>query len=235
MFNAQPRIDILPVVDGRSCYVIDDALADPDALVAHAMRERDNFRAAPFNAYPGVELRMPDGFTAQLDDLLRSQLRRHFDVRRTLRRHSRLSMVTLQAASLQPAQWLCHRDRMSTTPDQRIIASMLYLFQDPALGGTSFYAPRMPREATEQLMRDAVTQDGDTFAAARGVAAGYMTASNGYFDKVLSVDARYNRLICYDGDLFHSGDIHHPDRLSDDPRSGRLSLNGFMTCSRSAR
>jgi hypothetical protein len=51
---------------------------------------------------------------------------------------------------------------------------------------------------------------------------------------VLAVPAKWNRLIFYDGDVFHTSDIREAGKLSDDPDSGRLTLNGFFTCSRRA-
>jgi hypothetical protein len=60
-----------------------------------------------------------------------------------------------------------------------------------------------------------------------------MTASNAFFEKVATVPARWNRMIFYTGTIFHSGEIVHPQLLSDDPRTGRLTLNGFFTCRRS--
>jgi hypothetical protein len=39
-------------------------------------------------------------------------------------------------------------------------------------------------------------------------------------------------LIFYSGTVFHSGHITAPERLCDDPRRGRLTLNGFFTCRR---
>jgi len=49
------------------------------------------------------------------------------------------------------------------------------------------------------------------------------------------IDAKWNRLIFYDGAMLHSGDIRLPERLSADPRRGRLTLNGFFTSRRHAR
>jgi hypothetical protein len=69
------------------------------------------------------------------------------------------------------------------------------------------------------------------FSARHGLQPGYMTASNQWFEKIASVPARWNRLIFYSGMVFHSGDIA-PERLCDDPRTGRLTLNGFFTCRR---
>jgi hypothetical protein len=46
--------------------------------------------------------------------------------------------------------------------------------------------------------------------------------------------AAWNRMIFYDGGLFHSADISQPSLNSADPRTGRLTLNGFFTCRRNA-
>jgi hypothetical protein len=48
------------------------------------------------------------------------------------------------------------------------------------------------------------------------------------------VPAKWNRLIFYDGGMLHSGDIRKPERMSPDPRVGRLTLNGFFTSRRRA-
>ncbi|HEU0307204.1 MAG TPA: DUF6445 family protein, partial [Lysobacter sp.] len=69
-------------------------------------------------------------------------------------------------------------------------------------------------------------------AARHGVQPGYMTASNARFEKLLAVKPRWNRLIFYSGMVFHTADITQPERLGADPRTGRLTLNGFFTCRR---
>jgi hypothetical protein len=40
--------------------------------------------------------------------------------------------------------------------------------------------------------------------------------------------------VFYDGGQFHSSHITRPEMLSDDPAHGRLTLNGFFVCKRSA-
>ena len=59
-----------------------------------------------------------------------------------------------------------------------------------------------------------------------------MTASNAYFERIATVPAAWNRLIFYDGGLFHSAHIEQPALLASDPTRGRLTLNGFFTCRR---
>ncbi len=69
----------------------------------------------------------------------------------------RLSMVTTPPSQLDPCQWQCHRDRVSTDPATLYVASVLYLFRDPALGGTSFYVPRQSAGATDRIQYDSQT------------------------------------------------------------------------------
>ena len=71
------------------------------------------------------------------------------------------------------------------------------------------------------------------FHAETGIARGYMCGSNAWFERVLSVEPRWNRMIVYPGTVLHSGDIASPRLLSDDPRQGRLTINGFFACTRS--
>jgi hypothetical protein len=234
VFNPNPKIDAVPIVGGQVCYVIDDALREPDRWVEYSQTHRDAFSMAPFNAYPGLEFHLPASMSAQLDDFFRLHIRRLMRARRTLQMYSRLSLVTLQPNELMPIQWLCHRDRMGVPPDQCVAASVLYLFKDESLGGTSFFMPKRDSEETEGLMRSAASALPDAFAAEIGIRPGYLIESNAYFERVCTVHARWNRMIFYDGSLFHSPDIREPQKLNPDPTIGRLTMNGFYTCSRVA-
>ncbi len=232
MFNPNPHIEIVPIAGRHVCYVIDDALRDPDALVEFAARHLDAFEETEFNAYPGPELRMPEAFSAQLDAFFTAHLRKAFGVRRTERMYSRLAITATPPETLRPAQSICHVDRLSVEPQHRIAASVLYLFRDERLGGTSFYAPKHPPQVLMPLIQDSGQLDAAAFKSRYGIDTGYMLESNEWFEKIVTVPARYNRIIFYEGTLFHSGEIAHPELLSRDPRNGRLSLNGFFTCRR---
>jgi hypothetical protein len=83
-----------------------------------------------------------------------------------------------------------------------------------------------------QLMDEAAVLPAAEFGARHGLHPAYMTASNAWFEKIAVVPPRWNRLIFYSGTVFHSGHITAPERLCDDPRRGRLTLNGFFTCRR---
>lgn len=232
MFNPNPRIQVLPIAGRHACYVIDDALREPQRWVDYAAAHFGEFQDSPHNAYPGPELRMPDNVSAPLDQFFATHLRGLLGARRTLRMYSRLSLATRAPEQLEPRQSLCHVDRLEVEPGQCLAASVLYLFGDTALGGTSFYVPKRPLPEIARLVHDSATLPADAFAAQYGLRGGYMTASNHWFEKVLTVPARWNRLIFYDGGVFHCGEIAAPDKLVADPRNGRLTLNGFFVCRR---
>lgn len=232
-FNPKPRIDRVELIAGQACLVIDEALLEPERLVAFAVSQQSQFRAGTFNAYyPGILLPTPGEITAALHGFFIEHIRERFHARRMLRMHSRLALTTLPAAELRPYQCICHSDNVELPAEHSIQASVLYLFRNPDLGGTGFYEPRRPREEIRQLYRDAGQLTAADFSARYGIAPGYQCTSNDYFHRVGGVDAKWNRLIFYDGGMPHSADIAAPEKLDADPRRGRLTLNGFFTSRR---
>ncbi|MFT3790991.1 MAG: DUF6445 family protein [Rudaea sp.] len=235
MFNPRPQIERVRLLNDRFCYVIDDALVDPDALVRLAAANRAAFSPVNFSAYPGNYLEMPAAIATRLDAFFVEHLRREFDARRTLEVRCRLSMVTLPPSALRPFQTICHADGQHLDPRRHSIqASVLYLFEDESLGGTSFYEPARSAEETALLFRDANTLEAAAFTQKYGIAQDYLRASNDCFTQVGRVAAKWNRIVFYDGSMLHSGDIFAPEKLSDDPRAGRLTLNGFFASRRNA-
>lgn len=230
MFNPDARLHELPLHDGDVCVVMDDALAEPARLVELACRYREDFREVGYNAYPGRQLPLPEAFTAQLTAQFDRAARNRLGGRRTLHAHSRLALVTTAPDQLAPAQRLPHRDRLQGSGVGLIAASVLYLFEDETLGGTAFYRPRRPAAEIDALLADAQRLAPAEFDARHGVPPAYVDAGNAWFERTAVVAPRYNRLIFYRGDLFHSGQIPSPERLSADPARGRLSLNGFFGC-----
>lgn len=232
-FNPEPKLSVVPLLQGQSCIVIDDVLANPQGLVAWAQEQ--TFEPPSGYPYPGLVLDAPVPMAERMTDHFNQHVRRHVGARRTLDLTLRLSLVTVPPAQLEPRQWQCHRDRVAGEGSPILFAaSVLYLFHDAALGGTSFYVPRQSSAATDQMLADSQMLDAHTFSTRYGVAQGYMMGTNTYFERIAQVPAAWNRAIYYDGGLFHSADIDRPDLLSADAAKGRLTLNGFFTCTRTA-
>ena len=233
-FNPNPQVVRVPLATGQSVFVVDDVLDHPERLLALAQAVKHEFVQVPGNAFPGYQLRMDDEFSAQLDAFFRLHIRGLLDSRRSLQMVSRLSRVTLPPSQLDARQRICHRDSAGVDPRHTISASVLYLFDDPALGGTVFFAPAGNAQDTEKLVHDASVLDKDVFAKKYGWPASYMAYSNMYFKVIGRVPAKRNRIIFYDGNIFHSSDISRPEKLNAPDGVGRLTVNGFFTCTRKA-
>jgi hypothetical protein len=231
-FNPKPRVHVADIGLGHRCVVVDDALANPEGLRAWAAAQ--GFVPPLGYPYPGHVADVPPETTARLLDCFSQHARARLGVRRALDAVLRLSLIDTPVAELAPVQWQCHRDRLPEQGSELLFAaSVLYLFHDPALGGTSFYAPRQSIAATEQLVADSQHLAPNEFSARYGLQPAYMAGSNAYFEQTAQVTAAWNRLIFYDGSQFHSADVN-PERLIADPMQGRLTLNSFITCRRSS-
>lgn len=227
MFNPRPTVRYVPITGGHTCAVVDDFLLDPQRLIAHAVAQRDQFAIDSSNFYPGPELGLPKEFAFALDEFFMLHVRRSLGARRTVSVSGRLSLATLTGNALSGLQRLCHRDAAAFPPGEGLAASVAYLFDAPSMGGTSFYVPKHSLEETAALLRRVA--DGDV-----EIAPGYMTASNEWFEQVATVPAKFNRVIFYNGTVFHAAQIERPQLLTGDPATGRLTLNGFFRYRRNA-
>ncbi|MBL8519757.1 MAG: hypothetical protein JNK75_03715 [Betaproteobacteria bacterium] len=233
-FNLDARVTVQEVAPGREVLVFDDALQDPDALVRLACAQQHDLQPSPHNAYPGIMFPLDATLRDRTTDFFSSMARSRLGARRVLHANVRLAMVTTPPAQLQARQTIPHRDSQSLDASQTIIASVLYLFRDASLGGTSFYRAQQGDLDTRRLIHDSSTLGAAEFAARTGIPTAYFQGSNAWFEHLATIPARWNRLIFYDGGEFHCGSIDAPEQLSGDPAQGRLTLNGFFTCSRRA-
>jgi hypothetical protein len=231
MFQGAPRVSIQHVRDETPCVIVDDALLDPQAVVEVAIAHRNAFSRPVGNAYPGLELPLPDSVVQQFAEQFEQHAAFTLQVEQVLQASGRLSLATLRADQLSAIQRVCHRDRLFTSPGQRAIAGVLYLFHDERLGGTSFFRPRGTPAETELLMRDLSRNDVESLKHLDSQNPGYLTRSTPHFELTATVSPKWNRMIWYDGSEFHGSHIEDPDLLSTDPSSGRLTLNLFLLCS----
>jgi hypothetical protein len=234
MFNIQssPNRVLLPSLD--SVLLIDDFLLDPDSFIDYAVRLESNFKKPIGNGFPGIELPLPNSCTMQFADRFRTTLRGYFGVRRVLSCFSRLSILSCQPSSLTPLQRVCHRDRYSISENEIAIAAVLYLFTNVELGGTAFYKSKLGPIQTETLMYQLSKSSNQECDALLGRPAEYLSESNLLFEKLLSIQPKFNRIIFYNGNIFHTSDILNPNLISSSPTSGRLTLNLFLICSKSS-
>ena len=231
-FHPEPRVRVVPLPHGGHCVVVDNALANPEGVRQWAASQA--FRPSTHFPYPGLVLDAPKVLGERMADFFAKHARAPLGGRRTLHQEARLSLLNTPPEALDPMLWLCHRDIVLVDRSLLCAASVLYLFHDPALGGTSFYRPLRDSQEIDRVLEDSFKLDGPTFSARHGVEPGYMKGDNAYFARVAKVLAVWNRAIFYDGSRFHSPDVDQPTLLSSDALRGRLTLNGFFTCKRQA-
>jgi Family of unknown function (DUF6445) len=228
LLNPDPRVSLVPIFDGHQCVVIDDFMLEPEELVEFAARNHAFFAEQPGNYYPGPELPLGGALAARIHDCFLLHARAPLKVRRVASMSSRLSLVTRRPDQVLPGQRLPHRDTVGLPEGHGMAAMVLYLFRDERLGGTSFFKPRVPMPEITALLHELRRQERAGEAPGTEVPATFAIGSTRYFEKVLTIPPRYNRAIFYDGGLFHSGDLHAPELMVNDPRQGRLTANAFF-------
>ncbi|WP_082568046.1 DUF6445 family protein [Pelomonas sp. Root1217] len=227
--NPNARLETVQLSNGAAVYVIDDFAQDPDALVAFAQAQAGQFQAPAGHPYPGPQLALPDGVAGPLGAFFDQHLRPRLGAGPGVGMFGRFSRVVQDAATLDPRQRICHRDDSAIEPGEVISASVLYLFKDEQLGGTVFFRSLMSDVETRQFMRDSNMLNGSAFSDKYGIAPGYMTESNRYFEVIGRVPAKWNRAIFYSGSIFHTGDINWPAaKAGYQTGMGRLTINAFF-------
>jgi glycine/D-amino acid oxidase-like deaminating enzyme len=230
--NPQAPLDTLTLDDGSQVLVIDDFVQDPDALAALAASVAHQFQAVPGHPYPGPQLDLPDSMAAELADFFDRQIRERLGAGAPLGMYARFARVLQDAATLDARQRICHRDDSGLQPGEMMAASVHYLFRDEQLGGTVFFRSLMSEADTRRFRQDANTLDPAAFGDKYGIAPGYMTGSNRYFEVIGRLPARWNRAVFYDGGILHSGDIRAP-AAAYRSGAGRLTINAFFKSRRS--
>jgi hypothetical protein len=230
-----PRVETRQIA-GRRVFVVDDVYRHPDQVRHFALGLDLDLKAG---MYPGRLASVP-GDTAPLLGLVNGLMA---DSGRSLAIHphyrGRLTFAVLSQPGgvLHPLQRQPHFDGFCD------FAAVLYLSRpEDCQGGTSFwrhrrsgleYAPQKddPRSAAllepfaardewhliSKMMKDGLAE----------VGPGYITKSNGCWERIDVVEMRCNRLVMYDGRLFHSVHVPRPD-WQPDPDRPRLTQNLYL-------
>jgi hypothetical protein len=161
------------------------------------------------------------GIVSALMDLMRST----FDLPDELIiTDSTFSLVATPPESLVPFQRVPHYDSV----DQNRIALLHYLSSQ---GGTSFYRHRSTGvEIVTADRQDGYIRTVNAEVRAKGMPpAQYVDGDTELFERTARYDAVFNRVLIYRGSMLHSVNVP-PDFVPDtNPRTGRLTVNTFLT------
>lgn len=231
--NPNCVIEQHPINEEFFVLVVDDFLLNPDEVVEYAKSRHVEFEM-PERSYPGRILAVGEQHTGELHRFWRSPLSREFSFARSdINDAWQLSLTTLQPEDFSWIQRLCHTDPR-TENGRENFAAVIYLFDQPELGGTGFYRYRDPKfweSMTAKQRND--PNAGFSIVSTRysmfREAPIYMTETNEVAELLTMVPAKFNRMICYSGAIPHNAFITDASLLKDDITSGRLTLNCFAS------
>jgi hypothetical protein len=222
-----PDIAVQKLAIGREqapLLVIDNVVANPGELVELAASKLFGDVAS---YYPGIRAKAPLSYQQFILDQMRGLFGETFRLQgRTLRFTAcYFSLVTTPPEKLAHLQRIPHIDSVLGTE----LAFVHYLFKRD-LGGTSFYRHR--QTGFESVTQDRKLEYFECVEAERlgpnKPDAGYINGSTALYEQLHSEAAVFNRMLVYRRNSLHSGSIDPPTGVDSNPRTGRLSLNGFI-------
>ena len=204
--------------------VIDNLLADPENLVELAAGKLfgdDNTH------YPGSRAKAPLSYQQFVLDQFRGLFGEVFGLPAAQLRFTscHFSLSTLPPEMLYHLQCIPHIDSLRGNQ----LAFVHYLFKRD-LGGTAFYRHRhtgfeviTPEREAAYFQRVAEEKTGPDKPP-----RGYIDASTALYERIHAEAGVFNRMLVYRRNSLHSGSIAAPLAIDANPRTGRLTLNGFI-------
>ncbi|HEX8263328.1 MAG TPA: DUF6445 family protein [Allosphingosinicella sp.] len=211
-------------LERQPVIVIDDMLVEPDQWRQVAARARSG-PIRPF--HPGVSTPVPARLAGQLRDELEPLIGETFGLDPVPPASSCfLSLVTTRPEALVPVQRLPHVDGL----ERERIAILVYL-AGTEKGGTAFFRQRSTGfETVDSGRLDAFQAALDAGLAEHGEPpAGYLADDSELYDRIALYEARPNRGLVYRSHSLHSAAIVPGAELAEDPGTGRLTLNAFLS------
>jgi hypothetical protein len=204
--------------------VIDNLVANPEGLVDLAASKQFGDVTS---YYPGVRAKAPLTYQRFIIDQLRDIFAGYFGLSATAVRFTtcHFSLVTTPPEKLDYLQRIPHIDSVYAGE----LAFIHYLFKSD-FGGTAFYRHR--RTGYEFI--DIARQPGyrrivdEEEAGPTPAETGYISGDTPLYERVGQQDGVFNRMLIYRRNSLHSSSLARNFVPDHNPRSGRLSINGFL-------
>jgi hypothetical protein len=203
---------------------IDNLVADADQLVELAARKMYGDDGTHF---PGIRAKAPLSYQRFVLERLGELFGEVFGLQAGKLRFTccHFSLVTRPQETISDLQCIPHIDSVFG----RELAFIHYLFKRD-LGGTAFYRHRhtgfeviTEARQAEYFQCVAAEKAGPDRAPRR-----YIDGSTALYEQVRSEAGVFNRMLVYRRNSLHSGSFVLPHAIDPNPRTGRLSLNGFI-------
>lgn len=204
--------------------VVDDLVRDPQELIDLAATK---VFSGVTTYYPGTRAKAPLSYQRLILEKLRPTIVELFRLHKKNLRFTEcsFSLVTVPGRELNYLQRIPHVDSLMNDE----LAMVHYLFRAD-YGGTAFYRHRATgfeyvdaSRQTEYLDKVEAEKAGPHSAP-----PAYINGDTPLYECIASQEGVFNRLIMYRRTTLHSGSLAPGFVPDSNPRTGRLSINGFI-------
>lgn len=208
-------------------YIIDDFLLSADSVIHFAKNiAYFNPMHSDNSYYPGVRDNMPEPYIRLLQEFFQRQIMPKVvdnDQHTAIVHKSLISLTACPPSQLLPEQKMPHVDSCKSNE-----YAFVHYLSGAELGGTSIYR-YIPKNKTELNEQDEIILDEMLMAVTDKSSEhnGYITQSTSLFEQVLSIEAKINRLVIYQGNLLHGANLTSEESYRGDTQNGRFSITSF--------
>lgn len=230
------QVEVHEVGHSKSKIIVIDELLTYAREVVDAAAALPAFPAETRTGYPGKRYQIGPGDKASscVMDIMRKAgplIQSHYEADNFRVSEASFSMVTIPRPEMSKRQRIPHYD----WDDPSYLAIMLHLHHVPDTG-TAFYRHvaselELVSPETAPELRGFVQAELAEYCSDPIGAGGQ---PDGNYNKIFQVEARFNRLVIYQGCLLHSGYFPPDFDYSGDPWTGRLTANIFIQTAQSS-
>jgi len=177
--------------------------------------------------YPGIRAKVPLTYQQFIIEQLGGVLAEYFEMNTGTVRFTNchFSLVTTPPERLAFLQRIPHVDSLLNNE----LAFIHYLFKS-SLGGTAFYRHRATGfEYVDQARRPEYARHQDLEKdGPNSPPAEYINGDTPLYEQIARQEGLFNRMLVYRRTSLHSGSLSRDFVVDTNPRTGRLSINGFL-------
>ncbi|MET0355250.1 MAG: DUF6445 family protein [Cellvibrio sp.] len=229
-FSINPDVEITTLYVGNEqepVVIVDNLLKHPEDLIRYA-ETGAAFQKETKDFYPGIRKSLTPDYAEAIYHQLTQTMGTVFGKKTTVNiklLSSLLSLATTRTAELRPIQSVPHADSFLSNN----IASVHYLC-DSQFGGTSFYRHRSTGFETlnSQRIQQYAPKIKSEVMQLNKTSYEYINGDTELFERIASVDAKFNRAIFYRSNILHSANIPSNIYLGVRPKTGRLTANTLI-------
>jgi hypothetical protein len=210
-----------------NAYIIDDFLLSAESAVYFAKNiAYFNPMHSDNSYYPGVRDNMPEPYIRLLQDFFQDHIMPKVvdnDDYTAIVHKSLISLTSCHPSQLQTEQKMPHVDSCKSNQ-----YAFVHYLSGQELGGTSIYR-FIPKNKIELNEQEEVILDEmlNAVIATPDEHSGYISQSTSLFEQVLSIEAKFNRLVIFQGNLLHCANLTSEKSYSGDTENGRYSITSF--------